>query len=48
MEMIIALDSSFREVQVWYKDHLIWDKQKWDFEFILSHAQIVKLNLNLM
>jgi len=23
MEMIIALDSSFREVEFWYKDHLI-------------------------
>lgn len=47
MKMIIVLDSSFREVQVWYKYHLIRTSAG-EILNLFSHAQIVKVSLNVM
>ena len=47
MEMIIALDSSFRKVQFWYKDHLILISRSRILN-LFSHEQIVKVALSQM
>ena len=46
MDMIFFLDSSFREVQYWSEDHLVWMSRTCILNLFSTHVKIVKVGQN--